>query len=311
MLQEYDGACRAPASGSHSDTRGRISRIGPGCAGICGASNLYVVKTIMTRITFFILCVISLELDARPVIQPHMATYEVRLTKVIGPEAPRSLSGTLVYLVRDTCDGFIQESSIDLIIEQRDGPPTRFRQNFNSFESHDQMRSTFSLRVTANDREVDRYEGDIERMADGLTMTYRHQDESNGEREEYQAPPDTLLSLAFTAFVAEQAASGERFVSRVVADGLLEDGPNRLSTVIGPQPDQAPQYPDPEGLLQGRPWPVSLAYYPSAGTSELPTQEMRISLYAGGIVSEIDQDLGDYAVLTSLIDLQSAPGCED
>ena len=313
MLQEYDRVCRMVCGGcalygmlsysfasAHESTR-------------AWGMNLYLVKTIMVRLMVVAIAATPVSAYARAQITPHMATYEVRLSKVIGPDAPRSLSGTLVYLVKDRCDGYVQESTIDLVIEQRNTPPTRFGQTFESFERHDQTGSTFALRVTAGGREVDRYTGNIEREADGVTMVYDRlaPDNEDSAKQTYQAPADTLLSLAFTAFVADQAKLGERFTSRVIADGLLEDGPNRLSAVIGPQANELPSYPDPEGLLKGKPWPVSLAYYPVADASELPTQEMRISLFSGGIVTEIDQNLGDYSVVTSLIDLQSAPGCND
>ena len=273
----------------------------------------FLIKTISARLLPVLLVFAPAYVGAAVSIVPHVATYDVRLGAVTGPEAPRQMSGTLVYLVRDRCDGFVQESTLDLLIDQNGDVPIRYQQSFRSFERHDQKESTFAVTITAAGSVVDSYTGTIERAGDDTIMTYSRPD-SSGDRmglETFTSQQDTLLSLAYTARVAEQAASGGRFVSHMVADGLLDDGPNRLSAVIGSQLAAAADFPDPDGLLTGGPWPVTIAYFPQSSTSELPSQEMRILLYAGGIVGEIDQDAGDYTVVTSLADLQTAPGCPD
>ncbi len=272
-----------------------------------------MVKTILTRLLAISLVLATADAAAAVSIAPHLATYDVRLGRVTGPEAPRQINGTLVYSVRDRCDGFLQESTLDLVIEQRGASPVRYQQSFNSFERHDQSESTFAVTITAGGSVVDTYTGTIEREAGKTVIRYVRPDDraDRDDAKSFATRPDAFLSLAYTARVAESAAEGGRFVSEVVADGLLDDGPNRLSAIIGPQLASTPDFPDPEGVLRGRPWPVTIAYFPEASSSELPSQEMRILLYPGGVVGEIDQDAGDYSVVTSLIDVQTAPGCSD
>lgn len=272
-----------------------------------------MVKTIITRLLFISLVIGTSPVAASATVKPHVATYDVRLGAVTGPEAPQQVNGSLVYLIQDRCDGFIQESTLDLTIQQRGASPIRYQQSFSSFEHHDQSESTFSVTITAGGGVVDSYTGAIERADDEMVMIYVRRERDDGENgsQTYTTGSDAYLSLAYTAKVAEQAANGTRFVSHVVADGLLDDGPNRLSSVIGPRLEVKPEYVDPDGVLVGTPWPVNIAYFPESSSSELPSQEMRILLYPGGIVGEIDQNAGDYTVITSLVDLQAAPACTD
>lgn len=246
-------------------------------------------------------------------IQPHTAIYEVRLGASTGPDAPAGLSGTMVYVVEEACDGFNQVSNLDVMILDRRGRRSNLRQTFTSFEAADGRSSTFEMKIMSDGRQVDAYDGRVAIRSKGGEMLYAREpsaEVSNGESK-YSLASDAQLSLTYTAEVVEAAIAGKRFASRVVADGLLEDGPYRISAVIGQRKTEQPKVSDPDGLLRGPPWPAQLAYYPVSSSSELPTQEMRVELYEGGIVGKIDQNMGDYVVTTKLLDLQSAKRCTE
>lgn len=272
---------------------------------------MYVLKTIMMRLlaVFFTLAGAQAALSS-PQIVSHAAIYDVRLGAANGPNAPAGIAGTMIYTVKNTCDGFRQESTLEINIRDRRGNTSLLRQTFTSFESEDQSSSTFRVRISSAGREVDAYSGEINLQRNEGVMTYERP-EGDERESRYSLQSNTQLSLAFTSEVIAQAKVGKPFISQVVADGLLEDGPHRLSAVIGRQLEQMPDASDPDGLLSAPPWPVQLAYYAVGDTSELPSEEMRVELYDGGIVGKITQDMGDYAVITALVDVQAVPGCDE
>ena len=273
---------------------------------------MYTLKTINARLlTVFAVFLCTCGLSAAQEIRPHTAIYEVRLGTVTGPGAPAGLSGTMVYVVEEACDGFNQVSNLDVTILDRRGRRSNLRQTFTSFEAADGQSSTFDMTIVSDGRQIDAYDGRVDIKSRGGEMLYLREASSeipDGETT-YALPGDAQLSLAYTAEVVDVAKAGERFASSIVADGLLEDGPYRISAVIGQRKTERPKVSDPDGLLRGPPWPAQLAYYPVSSSSELPVQEMRVELYEGGIVGKIDQNMGDYIVTTTLLDLQSAKHC--
>jgi len=275
---------------------------------------LYTLKTIIARLT-----TVSVVLGFGVVeafgaqITPHAAIYEVSLGRATGQNAPAGLSGTMVYVVKDVCDGFEQDSSLEVEILNRNGLQSTLRQSFASFEAKDGASSTFEMQITSDNRVVDAYVGGVDiRQSDG-TMNYARPEARDDEdkNQVFDLKGDAQLSLTFISEMLEKAQAGGSFVSRVVADGLLEDGPNRISAVIGRQGSEIGNIHDPDGLLSSPPWSAQLAYYPTASSDELPSQELRVEVYEGGILGFIDQNMGDYTVHTRLIDLQSAGGCDD
>lgn len=271
---------------------------------------MYALKTIMLRLlAVFLVVGLGDQAAASPQITSHAAIYDVRLGSATGANAPAGLSGSMVYAVNDTCDGYRQDSTLDITIRDRRGNQSALRQSFTSFESEDQTESSFQVRISSSGRDVDSYSGQINTQPRGGSMVYDRPDGDDRQRV-YSLPPDTRLSLAFTDEVIAQAKAGKPFVSRVVADGLLEDGPHRISAVVGRQLASVPEVEDAENLLTAPPWPVQLAYYATGDNSELPTEEMRVELFDGGIVGKITQDMGDYTVVSTLIEVQAVPGCE-
>lgn len=274
----------------------------------------YVLKTIIARL--LIACVVFVlaggSLSAQQ-IKPHAAIYEVRLGRATGPEGPAGLGGTMVYVVEDVCDGFEQSSSLDVSILDRQGRESDLRQTFTSFETKDGTRSNFEMQIISSGRVVDEYKGRVEIDENGGRMIYDRETDVGSEENDtsYDLKPGAQLSLNYTAEVVDSALKGTPFISRVVADGLLEDGPSRISAVVGKRDTKKQDINDPDGLLTGAAWPVQLAYYPTSSSDELPSQEMRVELYEGGIVGKIDQNMGGYSVLTTLIDLQAAKSCQD
>lgn len=273
----------------------------------------YVLKTIIVRL--LIACVVSVASGGLAMAQhlkPHTAIYDVRLGTVTGSGTPSGLSGSMVYVVKDTCDGgFKQLSTLDVTIFDPSGRQSNLRQSFESFEAKDGLYSSFELKVVSNGQIVDAYKGEIEFDSRGGRMTYDHASGSAvGElNSQYDLQSGAQLSLNYTAAVVEEAQNGGRFFSRVVADGLLEGGPSRISAAIGNRLKEKASVSDPDSLLGEPAWPVQLAYYPTSSADSLPSQEMRVELYEGGIVGRIEQDMGGYSVRTELVDLQSAKGC--
>lgn len=272
---------------------------------------MYVLKTIMLRLlAVFLLLLGGQAAHSAPQIISHVATYDVRLSTAVGPNAPSGLSGSMIYAVKDTCDGYRQESTLDVTIRDRRGGESPLRQSFTSFESKDQTSSTFRVRVTSGGKPVDDYSGKISLSENEGSMVYERP-EGDERESSYDLTPDASLSLAFTDEVIAQAKNGKSFVSRVVADGLLENGPHLISAVIGRRLDQIPEADDSDSLLAESPWPIQLAYYPVGDNSELPSEEMRVEIYEGGIVGKITQDMGDYTVITSLTGVQAVDGCAE
>lgn len=271
---------------------------------------MYAVKTITLRLlAVFLLLTEGQAAHSSPHIVSHAAIYEVRLGPAAGPGGPAGIAGTMVYAVKDMCGGYRQDSTLDVVIRDRRGSESPLRQSFTSFESKDQTSSTFRVRVTSSGRPVDVYSGQIDLSKnDGLMIYERPEGDERDSR--YDLAPDTVLSLAFTDEVIAQAMAGKKFVSRVVADGLIENGPHRISAVIGRRIKQAADVSDPDQLLISPPWPIQLAYFPVGDRSDLPSEEMRVEIYEGGIVGKIAQDMGDYTVITTLVDVQGISGCD-
>lgn len=273
---------------------------------------MYVVKTIMLRLlAVFLFAASGQAAPSSPQIVSHAATYDVRLGSAIrpgGPGGPAGIAGTMIYAVKDSCDGYRQDSTLDVVIRDRRGNESPLRQSFTSFESKDQTSATFRVRVSSGGRPVDAYTGQINLTKNSSSMVYERP-EGDERDSHYDLAPDAMLSLAFTDEVIAQALAGKKFVSRVVADGLLENGPHRISAVIGRQLEQVPDTNDPDNLLFSPPWPIQLAYFPVGDSSDLPSEEMRVEIYEGGIVGKITQDMRGYTVITTLSDVQGVSGC--
>ena len=124
-------------------------------------------------------------------------------------------------------------------------------------------------------------------------------------------PAGTLLSTAHTAALLKAAARGERFVTRPVVDGTLDDGPYRVAAVIGPE-RRAPLHAAGTNPLEaGAARPFTLAYFSIPSGDDEPRYELTMDLFSNGVAKHMVQDFGGFTLAFDLVSVEpvAAPNC--
>jgi len=235
---------------------------------------------------------------------PHRAAYNLSLAKVAKGESVRAATGALTYKLTDQCEGYTVESTLIMETAFASGTSELTEQRFAAWESKDGRRATFQMQNFEEGKMARTYRGTVtldETLAG--TITY----ESDAVTT-YKLPPGTLLSTAHTLTLLKSAAAGERFVSRVVVDGSLEEGAFRATAAIGSARD-APAKKGVElpAMAAGTPWPMEVAYFPLEAKKDLPDYEVTMQMHSNGITRGMTQDFGKFAIGFELMSVEALP----
>jgi hypothetical protein len=187
------------------------------------------------------------------------------------------------------------------------GQTVRIVSNIATWESRDGLQYRFNVTNKTNDQVTERTEGHA--ALTGPT--------SGGKAIFDQPSPKTTELPAGVIFPTEHSrvvlrdiGGGPMILSHVVFDGLTDEGPLQVSTVIGAEvaPDRQAALAPLKGL---RSWPVQMAFFPAGAGAVEPEQEIGMRLYENGVGDAMVLDFGDFKVRANLVRLEMAkhPSC--
>ena len=120
-------------------------------------------------------------------------------------------------------------------------------------------------------------------------------------------PAGTIFPTEHVADLIAAAQAGEQILSRQVFDGSGEDALTKATAVIGAGKRSAL----PSGGGEELRWPVSIAYFAMDGDDTLPQFEIAFDLSAGGVLSNVRLDYGEFTLKADLEKLETfaRPDC--
>jgi hypothetical protein len=212
--------------------------------------------------------------------------------------------GGLVLEWRAACDGWISQQRLGFVAEVEDGPGFAYDVRFSSWESLDSTQLRFNVRSFDGPNMHEEFRGLAKLGAPGAGGTAHYQ---VPQGEDVRLPAGTIFPTEHVADLIEAARAGERIVSRQVFDGSGEDALTRATAVIGAAKRSAL----PAGGGEEVRWPVSIAYFPFDGDDTLPQFEIAFDLSAGGVLSDVRLDYGEFALKAELEKLETfeRPDC--
>lgn len=233
----------------------------------------------------------------------HRAAYRLSLAQTDAGFGLAQVRGGLVLEWRAACDGWLSQQRIGFVAEMDDGPGFTYDVRFSSWESLDRTQLRFNVRTYDGPEMQEEFRGLARLTAPGDPGTAHYQ---LPEAQDLPLPAGTVFPTAHVADIITAALAGERIVSRQVFDGSGEEALTRATAVIGtPRKTALPAGGEQES------WPVSIAYFAAAGDDVLPQFEIAFDLSAGGVLSDVRLDYGDFTLHAELEKLEtfSAPDC--
>ena len=234
---------------------------------------------------------------------PHRATYAVSLKNVKNGSSVQSVSGTMLFGLSDTCEGWATDQQLQLHFNFADGDASDVASAVATWESKNGSAFRFNVKRTTDGTVDEVYKGKA-RMTSGKggEATYAQpEDKAN-----IALPAQTVFPARHTAQILDNAFAGNKLFMRRVFDGSEEEGMVDASTFIGGKED-ATTGETPKGLegaalaLWQHPyWPVRLAYYKPDDQTGEPDYEMEMLLQDNGIARSMVIDYGEFSLLGTL-----------
>lgn len=239
---------------------------------------------------------------AKPALTPHKATYELSLLRAASGDGVRGARGKMVYTLADRCDGYTIESHVAMNLSYAGGNDQKVDQRYAAWEAKNGRFSSFTMQTLENDEPGKTYRGTITLEADGSgTATYEADKTTS-----FKLAPGTMLSTAHTVALLETAAAGKKFFSREVIDGSFDQGPFLITALIPTSREARPPQ-DKEsfrGMVGGRFWPMSLAYFSTSSKTTVPEYELGMELLPSGISRSMTQDFGTFSIGFRLVEIE-------
>jgi EipB-like len=234
----------------------------------------------------------------------HRAAYRLSLAQADAGSGLSRVRGGLVLEWRAACDGWLSQQRLGFVAEMDDGPGFTYDVRFSSWESIDNTQLRFTVRSFDGPTMQEEFRGRAKLAAPGNAGTAHYQ---LPEPEDVALPAGTIFPTAHVADIIAAARAGERIISRQVFDGSGEDALTRATAVIGAARTSA--------LVAGGEaepsWPVSIAYFAADSEDVLPQFEIAFDLSAGGVLSNVRLDYGDFTLRAELEKLETLarPDC--
>ncbi len=226
----------------------------------------------------------------------HRAVYNVSLVRASQRDGVRYTRGTMTYTLTDRCDGYTVESAMHLDMGMANGDDSELDQRYAAWEAKNNRSATFRMLTRENGAVKDSYHGEVTLDAKGAGKASYH-----GEQDvSFDLPEGTLLSTNHLVAVLDAAEKGEHFVNRPVIDGSFDDGPYRISAVVGPSRRDPVAVAQSGDLTRGSAWPLAMAYYQLESDEDAPAYELMMSVGPNGIARHLVQDFGGFTLAFDL-----------
>ena len=234
----------------------------------------------------------------------HRAAYRLSLADAESGSGLSQVRGGLVLEWRAACDGWISQQRLGFVAEANDGPGFAYDVRFSSWESLDNTQLRFNVRSFDGPNMHEEFRGLAELMAPGGTGTVHYQ---IPDGQDVSLPAGTIFPTEHVADLIAAAQAGEHIVNRQVFDGSGEEALTKATAVIGTARTSAL----PSGGGAEPRWPVSIAYFSMDGADVLPQFEIAFDLSAGGVLSNVRLDYGEFTLKAELEKLETfdRPDC--
>lgn len=238
---------------------------------------------------------------------PHRALYNMTLISARSGSGVETVQGEMIADWSESCDGWTLDHRSVFDVGYSSGQNVRIVSNIATWESRDGLQYRFNVTNKTNDEVTERTEGRADLAgpnAGGKAVFEQPNPETSA------LPPGTIFPTEHSRLVLRDIGGGPMILSHVVFDGLTDDGPLQVSTVIGAEspPDGATTV---TGLRGLRSWPVQMAFFPTGKGAAEPEQEIGMRLYENGVGDAMVLDFGDFKVRANLTRLEVAkhPSC--
>lgn len=233
----------------------------------------------------------------------HRANYELRLHEASQNSGMAGVHGLLVMENREACEGFITNQELAFVAELTAGLSINYSFRFSSWESPDLNEMRFTVKSFDNGNLSDEFEGSA-RRGDGLPSV----DYAKPEGIAIDLPVGTIFPTEHMQQLVQSAIDNKMVMNSEVFDGSGPDNLTSVTAIIGRSQSVAA---DGGAVQDETSWPVSLAYYPVQGPSDLPEFEISFNITPEGVLHDIILDYGDFAMAAELIDIErfAKPEC--
>jgi len=246
--------------------------------------------------------------SAQAALQPHIAAYRLGLHAKQGASALLEVRGGLVIEWRLACDGWLSRQRLGFVATTDEGPSFSHDVRFSSWEAIDGSRLEYTIRSYNDDGLQEEYRGEarLEQDKAGGLANF-----STPREHEVKLPPGTVFPTDHLQRVLAGAREGVRFLSHEVFDGWGFDALTQITSVIGRPKEMEPPTGGATRAVEGRAWPVSMAYYNVEHATDTPEFEANFLLGENGVLSDLVLDYGDFSLDATLekLELLDRPDC--
>ncbi len=249
----------------------------------------------------------------RDVIVPHRAVYEISLARTDEGSGVSTASGRMVFeITGSACQGYKMRQRMVVNIGDEEGNQGRLDFRIATFESGNGDLYSFDSETTLNREVVEAVEGEARRVGSAVEVKLKQPSEKV-----VKLDGDTLFPSQHLQVILDAALANRRFISADIYEGAgTGEETDSASAAIGKALQNGPQGPLRAGI---RHWPVSVGYFDRGKQrdgkddlgEELPSYQMRFTLYENGVTNDLIMDYGTYALAGSLeaIEQLATPKC--
>jgi hypothetical protein len=240
---------------------------------------------------------------------PHRAVYSMTLVSARGGSGITAASGRMAVQWQHDCQGWTFDHRSVLDLAMAEGDPVRVATHASSWESEDSRQYSFTLRNLTNDKETDRVEGMARIGGDGAgTVTF-----TQPEPRDLPLPKGTLFPVAHSKVVLDAGAGlkRSRTISRLVFDGMGEEGAFQVNAVLTPARDRPDAGKAAARLAGLATFNATIAYFETGAAEAEPKHEMAMRMFANGVADDLVIDFEQFTVRAVLeqVDMLPVPDC--
>jgi hypothetical protein len=255
--------------------------------------------------------------EGTPVLAPHRAVYDLKLSKSRGKRSIEMVRGRILYdFSGNACEGYALQFRQVSEIDSGEGKMALSDLRAVTWEEGAAKSFRFNSENKVNERVVDAVDGNAGRDGAGVSVKL-----SKPTAKNFDLDPKTAFPTEHIRRVIEAAQAGKTLLELPVYDGS-ESGEKVFSTltVIGKVIEPGDKKPDDaaadNAALAGlKRWPVNISYFEQgvANTGEqTPVYSIGFELYENGISRALTLDYGDFVVagVMSQLEMKDAPACK-
>lgn len=240
------------------------------------------------------------QIQAEHALTGQRATYDLSLAESGGNTL--SATGSMTYVVRDTCSAWSTQQHLDIQSATRNGGAVTMVSDYSTLESKDGRHLIFRTVQKSNNTVLQTVSGEASVDAHGHGVVQYEKP----IKKTLKLPPGTLFPMMHTAAILAAAQQGAPNIAPLLFDGTGADGAQETYITLlgwGPQKDPAP-FPALASQPAGR---VHVAFFSRTPDSILPDYEIGMRYFANGVSDKLDMDFGDFRMHGSLHNLALPP----